>query len=385
MTLNLKTLDQIVTSLTSSWAGLMGLDPNLVSGDPLEAAMFTVATQLVDLEANILDTYYYSKAQTSYGADLDTWMAQYYLTRRPAQQAVGQVQFAMNQVKANAVNIPVGAIIQTLGGAIQYQVIADTNQNSYNASANAYIVPPNTRLCTATVQALLPGSAYNVQVGQLQQLATSIPGIDTVINLNSIVDGTDPETDAQFNIRFQLYINSLSKATFGSFEEVLLSFGENLKFVILENVDVNGNTLYGNVVTVVDDGSGATPTTTLNALATSLDGVRAYSVSQQVRAASQLATGVQLAARISSGTGAVQTLIQTAIINFINALPIGGTLYASDILDIAKNADGPRATSRITAIEMSSILINGSSVDSLTAGSHQVMYATNSGVVVNTY
>jgi uncharacterized phage protein gp47/JayE len=387
MPLQTKTEAQTLTDTTTVYANQMTIatgqtfSPNLPSGDPA-LALFQAVLQamFMFLQAVALQLYYFSKAATSYGPDLDSWMADYGLTREQATYADGAVQFNAGTVKTSNILIAPGVVVQTLNTLIQYQVIADTTNTAWNSTKNAYILPAGSLSINVTMQALTAGSVSNVQAGQLNQLATSVPGIAFVTNLAVIENGDDGETDPEFRARFKLEISA--PAATGSLTAVLAAVADvqqGLNVSLVENTTYNGAPV--DLLVVIDDGSGATPSGTLNAVAAAIAPIRGAGINVVVVAATALLTTAALNIRIATGaqTQTVSANVVNAILDYINSLAIGAEMYLSDLTTVAKAAD-----SNVISIQPGSALLQGNSAD-LTCSTTQVIRSNNTLINCGVY
>src|SRR5580698_9717717 len=111
--------------MVATWAAQTGTTPTFSSGDILLAWWQSVGIQLDFLQAQVQLVVALSRAQTSSGADLDSWMAQFGFVRLGATFADGPIVLSRAVAAAVAIVLPVGTIVQTVGGAIQYEVVAD--------------------------------------------------------------------------------------------------------------------------------------------------------------------------------------------------------------------------------------------------------------------
>jgi uncharacterized phage protein gp47/JayE len=368
----------LVQQAVDQWAAGVGVNPTLTPGDPLLAILQAAAAQAVYLQGlcNLLANF--GRAQTAVGSQLDTWMAQFGFTRLPASAATGAVTLSTASVLPNNVIIPVGTIIQTSGGAVQYQLIADTNQTAYNASLNAYIILAGATSIMATAQCTTPGSAGNVAAGQLNQITSSVPGLSTVTNAATIGNGFDAESDTAFYNRWLQYLSSLSKATLAAIEAAIESVQTGLDFQVLDNTNNTGAMQYGFFTVVVDDGNLPPSSPLLAAITTAVDAVRAFTVQFVAMAPTIETVTIVLAIHPAAGApGNIQTLVQTAIVNYVNSLPIGTSLTTSGLTNAALGVTG------VVSVQ-SGITINGVNADfAITA--LQVARTSTGGVTVNEY
>jgi uncharacterized phage protein gp47/JayE len=375
-----KTQDEFVADLAAAWAANTGITATLRTGSPVLAIFQAVAAQATWLLAQIQAVNAFARASTSVGSDLDSWMADFKFARLPAVAATGQVTFSAISAHSSPVVVPVGTVVQTPGGAIQYQVIADTTQTAYSAAQNAYVLQAGQTSMTATAQALVTGTASNVQANQLTQIVGVIPGVDLVTNAAAIANGVDAEPDAAFRARFVAYLSSLSQATAEAITYAVTSLQQGLDINLVENQTPAGQAKPGSFFAVVDDGTGNPPSSLLaNALA-AVNATRAFTVEPSVIGPTTVPVTVAITVRIAAGyaTGTVEQAVQTAVAAAVNATPIGGTVYISAVVEAAMTTPG------VVAVQSGSVTLNGTAAD-LVATSVQVLRTTTSQVTVATY
>ena len=328
--------------MIATWQANTGITATFEDGDALLAFWQSVATQLDFLQAQIKLVLALVRAQTSTGADLDSWMAQFGFTREQATFASGPVTFGKLVPAPSTITIPVGSIVQTPGGAIQYQVVADASQPTWNAAANGYVLPVGASSLTATVQALVAGSSFNVIATQLSQLGSTIPGIDTVTNPSAIINGLDAQSDTAFRAAFVLWLLNLAKATKGAIQAAVLSVQQGLRVNLLENETPQGLPLQGSFTVLVDDGSGSAPANVLSSVSTAVDATRAFGVQQFTATPSLVTATIIITIRVASGynVASVNAAAQAAISAKVNAGSTGQTLYISDAEGAALGVQG---------------------------------------------
>jgi uncharacterized phage protein gp47/JayE len=309
-------------------------------------------------------------------------MAQFNFLRLPADLATGPETFLRFTPATSAVTVPAGAIVQTPGGTIQYQVVGDQNDPAWNAAANGYVLSIGQTSVTATVQALVGGSGSNLLANQLTQTGTSVPGIDQVTNPAPITNGIDAESDTSFRTRFILYLATLAKATKAAILAAAMSVQQGLLIALLENQQPNGATLLGSFTAIVDDGSGNPPASLLNAVFNAVDAVRAFSVQPFVVPPTSIQASIALSANLTLGPGMVaanvNTSIQNAVATMVNQLAPGARLNGSAIITAALSVAG------VTAVNPASIAINGSPAD-LIPTIQQEIRTTVSAITVGNY
>lgn len=354
--------------MIATWSAETETSPVFTSGDPLLAFWQSISVQLDFLQAQVQIVLGLSRAQTSTGADLDTWMEQFNFFRLGSNHATGAETFLRLTPAPSQIVIPAGAIVQTVGGGTQYEVVADTNETSWSSDIGGYVLSPGQTTVTATVEALVGGSAANILANTLTQFGSSVPGIDQITNPAPITNGVDAESDADFRQRFILYLATLAKATRSAILAAALGVEQGLMVSLLENQRPNGTALLGSFTVVADDGSGDPPAAILSAIFDAVNDTRAFSVEPFVIAPTALQAAIRFAIHLSTGAVVVtvEAAVQNAVAAMVNALPPGGVLYASAVISTALSVLG------VAAVNPSTVLINNSSSDLIPTAAQEV-------------
>lgn len=365
--------------MIATWAAQTNTTPVFSDGDILLSWWQSVGVQLDFLQSQIQRVVALSRAQTSTGADLDTWMADFSFIRLPATFATGSVIMSKATASSIQVVIPVGSIVQSAGAAVQYQIVADTDEPQFNSALDAYVLAAGQLTVTATVQALTQGTAGNVDHDTLTQFGSTVAGIDSVTNPAPISNGVDAESDEDFRARFVLFLASLAKATRSALLAAALGVQQGLAINLLENQRPDGSELVGSFTAVVDDGSGDPPTSTLDAVFAALDATRAFSVQPFITPPLALAATVTLAVHLATNAVAAttNTAVQSAVVAVVNALDPGAALYISAIASAALSVSG------VLSVQQT-IAINGDQED-LVPTIRQEIRTTTNGVTVTNY
>ncbi|WP_042298948.1 baseplate J/gp47 family protein [Paraburkholderia kururiensis] len=367
MTFQTQTFTQVVENAV---AAVQGAASNLIDtavGSVLRAILEANAAIVMWLQGLVLYLASLTRAATCSGSDLDSWMADYGVTRLPASYASGPVTFSRFTATSQA-TIPVGSLVQSSDGTQQYAVVADTTNPAYSATLNAFVIPAGTTSVTVTVQAVTAGAAGNMLANQVNALYQAIPGVDTVTNANPFTNGANAESDVAFRARFQTYIASLSKATKGAVAYAVTSIQQNVSYTLTENQTYGGATNMGFFYVVVDDGSGSPPSSFLSTVYNAINAVRPITSTFAVFApVLQTANvGMTLTTTGNSAThNAVIALVTTALQAYINTLPIGASLSYSRLAQIAYDAS-PLVTN------VTGVTLNGGTAD-LTATTQQII------------
>lgn len=337
--LSLQTFTTMVEGMAASVQGASKKLLNLTVGSVLRAILEATASVGLWLQYLILLVLQATRLSTSTGADVDSFVNDFGLTRLAAVCATGEVTFS-RLTTGQAAFIPLGATVMTADQTQSFAVMADTTNPAYTTTPTAgYNVGPLVNALTVPVQALNAGTGGNVLAGTIALISAALPGIDSVTNNNDFTNAADGETDAALKRRFQNYLSTLSKATLGAVDVAVMSVSSALTYAIATNQLVNGTYAPGSFVVVVDDGSGNTPSTTVTEVANAVDQVRALGTTAIVQAAAMIGAEISLTLDITAGSKPLaQNAVSVALTNFVNALPVGATLSYLKLAQIAFDA-----------------------------------------------
>ena len=339
---------------------------DLTVGSVLRAVVEANAAVVIWLQSQILQVLAITRASTSSGEDLDSWVADFGVTRLAATYATGQVTFSRFTSTQQAV-VPVASTVQTGDGSQQYSVVADTTNPAYNATLAGYVLAVGVGSVTVPVVAVVAGAAGNAISGAVTTIAGAISGVDTVTNAAGFTNGADAESDAALRTRFISYVRSLSKATKAAIGYAITSLQQGVTYSLVENETYGGTVQMGYFYAVVDDGTGAPTGTFLSTVANAIDAVRPFCSSFGVFAPVLVNATVAMTVTVASGydAAATKTLVSNALKAYINSLQLGQTLTYSRLSQIAYDAS-PGVTN-VTAITL-----NGGTAD-LAATAKQVI------------
>jgi uncharacterized phage protein gp47/JayE len=373
MQLPVQSFTTMVQQMAATLQGTAVQLVDLTVGSVLRALLEACASVALWLQWLVLQVLALTRAATSVGPDLDSWMADFSLLRLPAASAVGTVTFGRYTATLQA-GVPVGTVLRVTQGLQTFLVTADASNPCWNGSGG-YNLPAGLSSADVPVAASAPGSAGNVQSGAIGLLASPIAGIDTVSNANPTSGGLDAESDAAFRARFQLYINSRSLATIGAVLSAVAGLQQGLRYTVLENQTLTGATQVGTFCVIVDDGTGSPPAALLTEARAAVDAVRPvgsiFTVNGPI--VIQVAVNVVLETSNPLTHAAVAALAQQNIMAWIAALPIAGILAISKIEAISHDTDP-------SVLSVTSALINNAAIDVI-APANAVLRA--SSVVVN--
>jgi uncharacterized phage protein gp47/JayE len=365
-----KDFPTLVSDMATAIQGRAAALIDFTIGSVLRATVEAIAAVVVWLEGLILLLLQTTRLATSSGSDVDSFVADYGLTRLPATAATGTVTFARFTDTMQAL-VTVGTVVQTADGSQRYAVIADTTNPAYSSTLGGYVIAAGTASLGVLVQNQVAGSAGNVVAGAISVLAQAVPYVDTVTNTANFTTGEDAETDAALRTRFVAYIASLSKATKEAIGEAVASLQLGVSYSITENYDYNGTYDPGYFYVVVDDGTGSPGSTFLSACSNAIDAVRGFTIRFGVFAPVTETANVVMAATIASGYDptATKALARAAVQAYIASLQLGQSLAYTRLAQIAYDAS-PGITN------ITGLTLNGGTSDLAATAQQRILTGT---------
>lgn len=312
---------------------------DLTVGSILRALVEAYCAVAIWLQAMILQLIAITRASTSNGSDLDSWMADFGVTRSPATIASGLVTFSRFTTTAQAV-IPVGSVVQSTDGTQQYTVVADTARSNYNAALSGYVIPAGTQSGDVPVQSVSTGMVANASVGGINTLGQAIPGIDSVTNGADFTNALDAESDYDLRKRFIAYVLSLSKATNNAVTYAATSIKQGVTCKVVEGENLDGSANDGYFYVVVDDGTG-TPTSEFIAQAyKAIDEVRPLGIQFSVFPPTIKRVNISMSITTAIGYDhqSVISEVSSAISKYVNTLGLGSALLYTKLAQVAYEA-----------------------------------------------
>lgn len=348
----------LVRNQVSAIQGYAKVLVDLTVGSVLRAVVEANAAVVIWLQGLIMQVLAITRAATSSGADLDSWVADFGVTRLSAVAATGTVTFSRFTTTQQVV-VPTTAVAQTADGTQQFNVVIDTTNAAYNAALGGYVIAAGVASVSVPVKAVTAGAAGNAVAGSVSTIVGAISGIDTVTNAAAFTNGVDAESDTALRMRFIAYVASLSsKATKAGIGYAITSLQQGLVYSLTENQTYGGATQNGYFFVVVDDGTGNPPSTLLSSVANAIDAARPFTSSFGVFAPVVVNASVAMTATIASGYDPVATkaLVVTALKSYINALQLGWTLPYSRLTQVAYDASPG-------VINITGVTLNGGAAD----------------------
>jgi uncharacterized phage protein gp47/JayE len=336
MNLNLKGFSQLIEDMGAALQSSASSLIDVSVGSVVRAIFEANASVILWLQWLIVQVLQSTRALTSNGPDLDSWMLDFGLARLPAVPSTGVVTFSRFATNLPAV-IPVGTLVKTADGSTSFSVVDDQTISIWQSDLSAYILPVGVAAADVPVICRNGGTVGNVLAGTIIVVAASLPGIDQVNNANPLSNGADAESDQAFRNRFQSYLASRSRATLMAVRNAIANVRQGLNATIEENTAADGTTEIGSFLVIVDDGTGYPSSDLLLNVATAVDSVRPIGTRFAVVPPQVLTVNVAMAAELSSIATASLSIssIQNYVGSYLNSLPIGG---CASITRVAQNA-----------------------------------------------
>lgn len=369
MALNLKTFATLVSDQVTALQGAATGLVDTAIGSILRSIVESNSAVTMWIQQMIVNLLVTTRAATSSGDDLDSWMADFSFTRLAATAATGQVVFS-RFTATNQALLPVGTQVSTTDGTQAYLVTTDTTNAAYDATQAGYVIAAGVSSVSVPVQAVTAGAAGNAQQGTITVISGSIQYVDTVSNTVAFASGEDAESDADFRARFVLWIASLSKSTQSAIGYALSSMQSGVTYTLTENQTYSGLSQPGYFYAVVDDGSGSPSSTFLGQAYSAVDAVRGFTVTFSIFAPELVTANIAMTLTLSAPAvrSEVVALVDAALETYVASLVLGQTLPFTQLATVAYGAS-PYITN------VTGVTLNASSADDLTATASQVIRA----------
>lgn len=336
-TLTPRSFSSIVSMIAAGVQGRAGKVLDYSVGSTLRAIAEGHAGVALWMQALVLKLLQTTRASTSTGADLDSFCADFGLTRLPASPATGLIQFSRLTPSASTPFIPVGATVRSFDGSQSYAVVADVANPLYSAAQGGYIVPAMVSYIEVPVRALTNGSDGNAKAGAITQITSPIVGIDAAINAGDFANGSDGESDEALRQRFVWFIGSLSKSTTSAIQYAIASLQAGAVCTIIEHYAPDMTSRPGYLTVTVDDGSGAPPADLIDKAAMAVGAVRAAGVEWGVFTPALLYVDIVITFDAVPGydKNTSIALMAAAITSYIGSMSLGESLYYTKLVQVA--------------------------------------------------
>lgn len=359
---------------------------NLAVGSVIRSILESSASVGMWIQYVIVQVWLATRLATSTGTEADTFVGDFGLTRLPANPSTGMVTFSRFYSGMSALVVPYfnadgstntsGAQVITVDLAQAFGVTVDTTLPTWNSAMGGYLVQSGIISADIPVQALVAGSAGNIQAGAIALLSIAVPGIDTVSNVTVFSNGADAESDVNLKARFQTFVATRARATLAAVKNAIQSVQQDLSYAVIEDTLPNGTRSPGFFTATVDDGTGNPTDALLAAVYAAIDLVRPIGSAFTVQRPAVITAAVNMTITASAGynKGTLQGLVAASIETYINGLGIGQSLSYTRLSALGYGVTGVSA--------VSNVLLNGGTAD-IGGGPTQVVKATGASVVIN--
>ena len=357
MQLQLRNFASLVGGAAAAVQGAARQLVDLSVGSTLRAVLEADASIALWMQWLIVQVLQTTRAATSQGADLDSWMADFSVTRLPAVAASGVVTFSRFAAGVTAL-VPLGTGVRTGDGAQSFVVVADTRHPAFVAVLGGYGLASGIASVDVPVVAVAAGASGNVQAGSVSLIAAALPGVDLVGNALAFLGGLDGEADAALRGRFENFLASRNRATLVAIGYAVASVRQGLRYAIAENALPDGSVRIGSFVVTVDDGSGVPSAALLQDVGTAVEAMRPVGSSFAVQPPVVVTASVSMLVTTAAGAvhGEVAAAVAAAVAAYVDQLPIGAALAWSRLTQLAFQAGAD-------VVNVSAVLLNGGTAD----------------------
>ncbi len=192
MNLPFRGFADLVRDMSAAITASSGRLIDMSVGSVLRAIMEANAAIVLWVQWLILLTLQSTRASTSIGDDLDSWMADFGVSRLQPTFAAGTA--TLSRYSGMSVSyVPAGTIAKTQDGLIGFTVIADLSNSVWQPTLGSYSMAIGVTTIDVPIVALIPGPSGNVLPNTITILASSIPGVDFVCNTSGTQGGEPAE------------------------------------------------------------------------------------------------------------------------------------------------------------------------------------------------
>jgi uncharacterized phage protein gp47/JayE len=249
----------------------------------------------------------------------------------------GTAVFSRAVADPTEVTIPIGTIIGTSSGLL------------YTTQNEVVILAGNTDSAVANIIANKAGAEYDVQIGLINVLNSSVPGVNSVTNNTATSGGRNRETNSEYFARFQNFILGLDGANrYGIFTAAVTV--DNIRSAFVQDHFPPESGIY-NFTVYVDDGSGSVPQSKLDEIylkiygndTSELQGYAAAGINFRVLSAGLVNVAVAYTVKIdlnSTDATAITATLNNTITNYINSLWVGSDVLISEVNRLIKGTSG---------------------------------------------
>lgn len=346
---------------------------NWVRGSGVGVTDFSVGSverSLLEAPAAELDQLYQEMYHAVQEAIPVATFRSFNFSRLPAVRASGLVTFSADAPASADIPIPAGTSIKSGSTSVVYETVQNATLPAGQTSVDVLVV------------ATVPGRRGNAAAGTITELQSPVPGIASVTNAATLVNGRDVETDEERKVRFQGYISTLAKGVVEAIRYgATTAYLEDANGLITERVvhsevdepyKTNPAGPIALVRVYIHNGVGSTSADLVSHVQKVLEGYRnpdgtpvvgwkAAGVVVEVSAATEVSLNVTAELTLTADAVAADVISQceTAVTDYLTGLGIGKQAQRNEIIRLIKSVPGvfnlslsaPSADSNIAADE----------------------------------
>jgi hypothetical protein len=315
-------------------------------------------------------------------ADVDSFIADFGYSRQPAVASTGNVVFSsFSTAQQRAINV--GSTVSPVDGSLSFSVFPDITNENYDPILNAYIMDIGISSITVPVICAVAGVVGNVNANTLVTINSPITGVDNVNNPAAFTNGVDKQSNASVRPGFISYLNGLKRAAEGALGYAIESVQQGIDYSLVENTDYGtGLERLGYFYAVIDDGTGNPPDDLITSVYNSLAIYKGFTIRYEVQKV--IPTTVTVTGTVFLPPNYTPTTlkadIEAAVREYINLIPIGGTLFYTRVADIVYQAIKADSPDLIGLFNVSNILVNSGTSDVSSDSKHALYPASGTGI-----
>lgn len=281
MPLPTKTAKELLNSQVTAMQSAAGSILDFSVGSDYRAIIESNMGNSLWLQALISALLAVTRLSTCSGIDVDTFVGDFGLTRRPGTASFGVVTFSRNTV-GTVVYIPVNTKILCRVNGVTYNVTRDTTNPNYVPDHDGYVLNLSIFAIDVPVLALTVGTISNCLANQITTISGVLAGLDAVTNAQPFSNGTNQQGDQSLKDEFILYLASLSRATKQAIQYSVSIVPGVIRYKVTENKTILGATQLGFFYAVIDDGSGAASPQLIANVGVSIEAYRGLTIQYAV-------------------------------------------------------------------------------------------------------
>jgi len=249
----------------------------------------------------------------------------YQLTRKGASSALGQVRFFRTSASVGAGSIPANTKLVTNSG-IEY---VTTTTATFGGSQLEAV---------ANVRAAQAGKATQVGANAIRRFDRPSDVFDPSIQMNNDLPtsgGEDAEGDELFRVRIRSFWRNARRGTLGAIEQGALAVAGVVSAQAIEALETDGDP--ARIVSAyIADSSGVANNQLATLVEDSLLEYRAAGIKVAIFTSLPRLVSVELKLTFRAGVDTVQLSesIRTAVVEFVNSLPVNGPLFVGQLFTV---------------------------------------------------